>query len=515
MKRILQILGCLAASIAIVVFLPGLMPSVSGGNENASAEEESILPQWVESINSSPSEIYRIYSSGQLIGVLKNRSKLNALLDSIYEEEYAEEFPGSEAALGKDVYLVSEQSYFTYTDIDDDICNYLKENNLFTLKAAQVEFSDSNGIYAKIYVGNQSMYEAAMNTYLSYFISSSDLALLNSGQSVPELRDYGSRATSVSISQTITVRESYAPASEILNTEADILEYLEYGNDTEKEYYTVQKYDTVAGVGAKNHGLSATQVMNINRDKISSTDQVLSEGEQLCVTYFNSPIDIVVNQESMRKEVVYFETVYQEDPDLKEGEVETTQAGSNGSRNSLYSEKWINGVLVSGSLVSYVDTLQPVNEVVSIGTMQIPGVGTGQFRWPVDNPSITCHWGCYYGHRAIDIQNAYDHYGNIYAADRGVISENSYNSINGNYVIINHNNGYYTYYGHMNVPSPLAVGTIVDKGDVIGQIGMTGVAAGPHTHFFIFSLTQNADGTTTAERYDPCSLSNFPSCDGV
>ena len=211
MKRILQILGCLAASIAIVVFLPGLMPSVSGGNENASAEEESILPQRVESINSSPSEIYRIYSSGQLIGVLKNRSKLNALLDSIYEEEYAEEFPGSEAALGKDVYLVSEQSYFTYTDIDDDICNYLKENNLFTLKAAQVEFSDSNGIYAKIYVGNQSMYEAAMNTYLSYFISSSDLALLNSGQSVPELRDYGSRATSVSISQTITVRESYAP----------------------------------------------------------------------------------------------------------------------------------------------------------------------------------------------------------------------------------------------------------------------------------------------------------------
>ncbi len=47
----------------------------------------------------------------------------------------------------------------------------------------------------------------------------------------------------------------------------------------------------------------------------------------------------------------------------------------------------------------------------------------------------------------------------------------------------------------MNVPSPLEIGTVVDKGDIIGQIGMTGLATGPHTHFFIMY---------EGERRNPC-----------
>ena len=114
-----------------------------------------------------------------------------------------------------------------------------------------------------------------------------------------------------------------------------------------------------------------TAVMNINRDKITSVDQVLSEGEQLCVTYFNSPIDIIVNKESMKKELIYPETVYEENAELQKGKTELKQAGANGAKNSLYSEKWVNGVLVSGSLVSSVDTEQPQNEIISVGTMHV------------------------------------------------------------------------------------------------------------------------------------------------
>ena len=495
-KRILILIGCLAAAIGVVVGLPKLLKTTTALTYTvAEGESSSILPQRTERVDNTPHDVYRLYSSGQLVGVLTNRADLDAFLRQIYQELYAEQYPGSEVYLGTDVYLINEQSYLTYENIDRQIFDYLKENRLFTLKCTGVELSDENGVYAEIYVANETLFNNAMTQYMTYFISSDELSLLNRGDSTPQLKTYGSRAIGVTVQQTITMKEVYATPEEIRTTEEEVLEYLEYGDNTEREYYTVLRYDTVAGVGSKNHDLSATQVMNINRDKITSTDQILSEGMELCVTYFTSPIDVIVTKESMKKEPIIAQTVYRTNSEVREGVIRKVQTGVDGSKNSLYTERWINGVLVSGTLSSSVDTLQPINEIVEIGTMEIPGVGTGTFQWPVDNPSISCHWGCYYGHRAIDIQNAYDRYGNIYAADRGVIEVNSYNGINGNYVIIDHNNGYETYYGHMNVPSPLAVGTIVDKGDVIGQIGMTGLATGPHTHFFIMY---------NGERHDPC-----------
>jgi len=497
MKRILIVIGCLAAAVLIVV-----LPRLLGASEASvfsvpdQEAEVSLLKQPARSMSRESHDIYKLYSSGELVGVVSDRQALDAFLREVYRTEYQADYPDSEVALGTDVYLTQEQSYLTYEDIDEKIFEYLRENHLFTLKCTGVEFSDDKGVYAEIYVSSEDLFNRAINSYMTCFINPEELALLNRGDSTPPLKTYGSRSVGITVSQNITMKETYAAPQEIRTDEASVLDYLEYGDNQNREYYTVQKYDTVAGVGSKNHGLSATQIMNINRDKITSVDQILPEGEELCVTYFTSPIDIIVTKETMKKEPIVAETIYQTDSSIREGETVRTQIGVDGSKNALYTERWINGVLVGGTLTSSVDTLQPVNEIISVGTFVIPGVGTGTFRWPVDNPTVTCHWGCYWGHRAIDIQNAYDHYGNIYAADRGVVEENSYNGVNGNYVIINHNNGYETYYGHMNMRSPLQVGDIVDKGDIIGQIGMTGAATGPHTHFFIMY-----EGT----RYDPCN----------
>jgi murein DD-endopeptidase MepM/ murein hydrolase activator NlpD len=241
----------------------------------------------------------------------------------------------------------------------------------------------------------------------------------------------------------------------------------------------------VAGVGARNHGLSATQIMNLNRDKISSVDQALVEGDQLCVTYFESPIDIVVSKDSLRQVPVYYETTYVEDENILIGESQVRQQGVNGTRNVLYAEKWINGVLVSGTEQSSVEITAPQSEIIAVGTMQQPNVGTGNMRYPVDNPAITCRIGCYWGHNGTDFINQYNRWGEVFAADTGSVEVNGYTFINGYYVIINHNNGLMTYYGHMNEPSPLKVGDTVRKGEVIGHIGMTGLASGPHVHFMV------------------------------
>ena len=54
----------------------------------------------------------------------------------------------------------------------------------------------------------------------------------------------------------------------------------------------------------------------------------------------------------------------------------------------------------------------------------------------------------------------------------------------GNLVILAHANGVTTVYGHMNsFASSIRKGARVNQGDVIGTVGMTGLATGPHLHF--------------------------------
>ncbi len=73
----------------------------------------------------------------------------------------------------------------------------------------------------------------------------------------------------------------------------------------------------------------------------------------------------------------------------------------------------------------------------------------------------------------------------IYAAMPGRVAETGYNNTYGNYVIINHLNGYKTLYGHMSVIIS-SKGQWVDTNSVIGRVGSTGASTGPHLHFTVF-----------------------------
>ena len=74
----------------------------------------------------------------------------------------------------------------------------------------------------------------------------------------------------------------------------------------------------------------------------------------------------------------------------------------------------------------------------------------------------------------------------IYAAGNGVIEKEGWESGYGKFILIRHNNGYETAYGHM---SAYAKGTHegehVRQGQVIGFVGSTGLSTGSHLHFEI------------------------------
>ena len=72
----------------------------------------------------------------------------------------------------------------------------------------------------------------------------------------------------------------------------------------------------------------------------------------------------------------------------------------------------------------------------------------------------------------------------IRACFDGIIETSEYNEFSGNYIVINHSEGYTSSYAHMK-ECIAKKGESVKKGELIGIMGATGNATGPHLHFEI------------------------------
>lgn len=109
------------------------------------------------------------------------------------------------------------------------------------------------------------------------------------------------------------------------------------------------------------------------------------------------------------------------------------------------------------------------------------------WEWPLGGPLTTYFNGSTPfqpngGHTGIDIANVYG--SPVSAAAKGTVTTAGSGLGYGNYVVINHGEGYVSLYAHF---SDFAVspGQQVEAGDVIGFVGMTGWTTGPHLHFEI------------------------------
>ena len=119
---------------------------------------------------------------------------------------------------------------------------------------------------------------------------------------------------------------------------------------------------------------------------------------------------------------------------------------------------------------------------------------TGSLQWPVPcSTRVTSRYGTrsdpFTGetrsHSGIDIDGYGNEGGAVCAADGGTVITAAYSDGYGNYIIIDHGNGYQTLYAHM---SGFAVsqGATVSQGQTIGYLGSTGRATGTHCHFEVF-----------------------------
>ncbi len=88
-----------------------------------------------------------------------------------------------------------------------------------------------------------------------------------------------------------------------------------------------------------------------------------------------------------------------------------------------------------------------------------------------------------HGHNGVDLASSYGT--PILAAASGqviIARTGGWNGGYGNYIVISHNNGMQTLYGHLSAVK-VTLGQQVTKGQVIGAMGSTGESTGTHLHF--------------------------------
>ncbi len=115
-------------------------------------------------------------------------------------------------------------------------------------------------------------------------------------------------------------------------------------------------------------------------------------------------------------------------------------------------------------------------------------VGTGTFQFPVNSRNFTQYF--WYGHPAVDI--ALPEGSAVFAADTGTVTYAGWNNYGYGYlVVVNHGNGYETFYAHLSRIN-VVPGQVVTKGQIIAGTGDTGNSSGPHIHFEI-RINNNRD----------------------
>lgn len=98
-------------------------------------------------------------------------------------------------------------------------------------------------------------------------------------------------------------------------------------------------------------------------------------------------------------------------------------------------------------------------------------------------------------HNGIDI--AANQGTEIKAPRAGTVDNIYFNTTGGNQITITHNNGYRTGYAHIKSGSiKVKKGDIVNQGDVIAEVGNTGMSTGPHLHFVIHKNGSPVDPVT-------------------
>ena len=433
-----------------------------------------------------PNTVYEVYLDDEVIGKVKSKEALEDYIDE-RGEDYKRKFNVDKVYAPNGLEIKKVVTYNEETDSISDIYEKISEKKPFTIKGYRFSIQDGDD-KIQIYIDKESVAKEALENTVKTFVGTEEYnAYMNDTQT--PVTTTGSYIDDIYINNNMTMSESYIPVTEKIYTDStELSQFLLFGEYNNKKDYVVQAGDTISQV-AFNNQISVNEFL-ISNPEFTSEKSLLFPGQTVVIGMTDPQIQVVSVVTQTSDVVNSYSTEERYDSSKLVGEDEVIQEGEDGLDRVTQELTSINGDVVSTEIQSREELKPAIKKIVVKGDKVIPSVGYGAWYWPVPSHYVISPMGYRIDpisgtrslHTGADISESCGQ--PIWAANNGVVTEAAYRPDlgNGNYVTINHNNGYYTLYAHMS-SYIVKVGQVVEKGQLIGYVGRTGRATGCHLHF--------------------------------
>lgn len=438
-----------------------------------------------------PQEVYKVYLDGKVVGNIKDKQELEDYIND-EQKDLKEKYNVNKVYIPSGVDIQKCTTYEKSVLTAKQVHNLITDQKPFTVKGYKITIKPNSEEDEKkvINVLDKKIFDTAIKTVVGAFVSEDQIKNYEN-DTQPEIKDTGSLIEDIYIDQDIIIKEGYISTDEQIFTDQKTLtKYLLFGDLQEDTYYTVKQGDTIDSI-AYDHKLATAEFLIVNPE-FTSANNLLSEGQQVKVDLISPVVDVVVESHNVLDQESKYKTVTENDASMAAGTQKVEVEGQNGVDRLTTKMKVVNGETTNVQIVSSEVITPSVDKVVRVGTKSYEGGGSvvitsGGWAWPtISQYYISSPFGYRWGrlHEAIDIAGSGEG-SPIYAAGSGVVITARPYSTLGNYVVIDHFNGYYTLYAHLHTIL-VSEGQTINKGQQLGTMGRTGRATGTHLHFGLY-----------------------------
>lgn len=442
--------------------------------------------------NLEPKYLYQVYLDDQVLGVIESKNELEEYIDS-QGSTLKEKYNVGKVYAPEGLEIRRIITYDNHVDKVEDVYEKLSELKPFTISGYQftikkeVETADGETVTQNtvVYVTDASIFEKAIQNTIISFMGEDIYKAYREGTQI-KIKQTGLTYNDIYVDNDITKKETNISVNEKIYIDSqELSQYILFSTNENKKQYVVKSGDTIESVATANK--ISIQEFLISNPEFTSKDNILYAGQVVSVAYANPLVDVMADVTKIEDQTTYFTVQEQSSSDIILGDEQVVQQGENGISRVTQNIRYKNGFIQAAEVSQQVEIKPTTAKIVLVGTKYVSGVGGNYWTWPTSSYSISSPfgWRSYEFHTGLDIYNYYG--APIYAANNGVVTQAGWYGTYGIYVGINHNNGYGTGYGHMSSLAPgIHAGSVVERGQIIGYIGLTGQTTGPHVHFELY-----------------------------